>query len=339
MSDDSLCSKNTPDFVCMGFQKCGTTTLYKIFKQHPQVVLCRDVKEPMYYRIPRIVQLIGRGHKFYCSRYFGHVAADDLRLKGEINAGLTFTDCAEKFAKNYPPDVKMIFIMREPVSRCFSSYKYFLAKGFLPAADVNYDLVHGHSKGFDHYVHKVLGDDRKRSKIMDQRLRYLVFSQSNYATCIREYLQYYPKENMRFVIFEEFIQDEHAALRGLYDFIGLDDCEEIDYKAKANEGKNRPSSAFWAECFKIVKAFNYAFYEFFHLNKFAPRFYRVYNSFYKWVKRRCMVRDFDTGGILPETREYIQGYLKEEMEDLEKITERDLSGIWGYRTGSADAIK
>ena len=29
------------DFVCVGFPKCGTTTLYGVLKQHPQISLDR----------------------------------------------------------------------------------------------------------------------------------------------------------------------------------------------------------------------------------------------------------------------------------------------------------
>ena len=31
--------KKNPDFVCIGFQKCGTTTLYDLLKQHANIYL------------------------------------------------------------------------------------------------------------------------------------------------------------------------------------------------------------------------------------------------------------------------------------------------------------
>ena len=40
--------KKRPDFICIGFQKCGTTSLYDLLKQHPNVYLTEDVKEPMF---------------------------------------------------------------------------------------------------------------------------------------------------------------------------------------------------------------------------------------------------------------------------------------------------
>lgn len=51
--------KKNPDFVCIGFQKCGTTTLYDLLKQHANIYLTEDVKEPMFYRVPGFRQILG----------------------------------------------------------------------------------------------------------------------------------------------------------------------------------------------------------------------------------------------------------------------------------------
>ena len=80
----------------------------------------------MYYRVLVIdaVPVLGR-EWFYEHRYWRHVKPGDDRLRGEINAGLTFSHCAHKIARDMPSDVKLLFMMREPVARAFSAYKYF----------------------------------------------------------------------------------------------------------------------------------------------------------------------------------------------------------------------
>ncbi len=315
-----------PEFLCMGFQKCGTTTLFELLDQHKDIVLSRDVKEPMYYRIPWIWLL---GHQaYYRKRYYGHVAADDPRLCGEINAGLTFTGCARKIAHDFPPETKLIFMMRNPVDRAYSSYKYFLARGFLPYGAVEDDQKYGHAMAFDRYVHDVLDDPVQESQIMKKRLKYLVFSQSRYAVCVGEYLRYFPKENMKFVFFEDFVEDERAVCEEIYDFIGVEEDPHLNYRVRANEGNRRAASSQSARKFEIVKGFNYAFYEFFAMRYWAPRLYNKFKSYYDRVRRKSLIPDTDKSTMLPQTRSYLERYFAEDVRGIEQLSGRSLAGIW-----------
>ncbi len=318
-----------PDFVCMGFQKCGTTTLYELLHQHPQIALCRDVKEPMYYRVP-IVSVIGRGKIFYKKRYFGHLAEDDPRLKGEVNAGLTFSGCAAKLKKNMSRDTKMIFMLRDPVGRSYSAYKYFLARGFLPTKAVEDDQRLGHAEGFDRYVHSVLDSPGQRGKIMKKRLKYLVLSQSNYAACMEEYFDTFDRENMKFVIFEEFVRDEHRACQEIYDFLGVDDVEGIHYGLVVNSGNERAVSAGKAHRYMVIKGMNYGLYEMLAMPYWAPRLYRFFRKHYDRFRAACLMPDDDNSKVLPETRAYLQEYFSEDVRRAEAITGRELRKIWGW---------
>ncbi len=161
-----------PQFICMGFQKSGTTTLFEILRQHPDIALCRDVKEPMYYRV-FVLRALG-GTWYYRKRYFGHLKTwgSETRMVGEINAGLTFTHCAQKLCHDLPPETKLIFMMREPVARTYSAYKYFLARGYMSEEVVRDDAENGHAAAFDRYVRSVLEDPEQRSEIMKKRLEY-----------------------------------------------------------------------------------------------------------------------------------------------------------------------
>jgi len=317
-----------PDFVCMGFQKCGTTTLFDLLKQHPDIVLCRDVKEPMFYRVP-FMHILGR--KYYRKRYFGHVPAGDGRLKGEINAGLTFNNCAKKLGRDMEPGTKMIFMIRDPVSRSYSAYKYFLARGFLPVGTIKDDIENGHAVSFDCYVRSVLERPGKRRRVMKSRLKYLVLSQSNYADCIEEYLNKFDLENMEFVVFEEFIKDQHKSCREVYAFLDVGDVTEIDYDMRLNEGKEKPLSPFWTRLFMVVRGMNHFFYDLCAMTHWAPGLYgRFYSGCYEKVRTKAMTEDTDRSGMMPETREYLQSYFEDDVKRTEKITGRSLRKLWGW---------
>ena len=315
-----------PSLVCLGFQKCGTTTLYEILRQHPGVALCRDVKEPMYLRVLGLTHI--GGGAYYEKRYFGHLADDDPRMPVEVNAGLTFTGCAEKVARYYPADTKLLFMMRNPVDRSFSAYRYFLARGFLPTSAVELDQREGHAAGFDAYVHSVLDDDELRGDVMRKRLKYLVFSQSRYATCIREYLRSFPVSQMHFAIFEEFVADQHAGMRRIYDFCGLDDADGIDYGVRGNCRREATSSAARSKRMQFMKGWCYGFHEFVAMGYWLPSFEHWFQGKYREYRSGTLVADHDDSKMLPETRAFLEEHYAEEVRDLEAILARDLSDVW-----------
>lgn len=317
-----------PEFICIGFQKCGTTTLYDLLRQHRGIVLTSDVKEPMIYREDFFYKLLG-GKQWYEKRFFGSIAEDDKRLRGEVNAGLGLNGCAEKIGKDYSKDTKLIFMMRSPVDRAYSAYKYFLAEGFLPVHIMKIDRRNGHAEGFDNYVRYVLGSRTRRGEIMKHRQRYLVFSQGNYGTLINEYLEYFPKENMHFIFFEDFVKDEYAACLELYEFLGIENDPAIHYGLKSNEGNIRARNSAWSKAGYCDMGVYYCLYEFMDCSHRHPGIYKVYRTkIHEPLQNRCMVKETDSGAVLPETRELLERYYAPEVREASEITGRDLQKIW-----------
>ncbi len=313
-----------PDFFCIGFQKSGTTTLYELVRQRRDVVLCRDIKEPMYYRVKGLRALGGK--RFYRWRYFGHVTENDKRLCGEINAGLAFTGCARKLCRDFSPETKLIFMMRNPVDRAYSSYRYFLARGFLPVHTVRDDMKRGHAKAFDRYVHEILDHPARRRQIMKKRLKYLVFSQSSYGTSIQEFMGHF--KNRKFILFEDFIRNEKQGCREIDEFLGLAFDETIDYTVRVNEGSERAVSPWRSKCLLIAKGCKHILREFVYMQHWAPRLYEHFLHFYGKIRGACLAPDYDKSEVLPGTREYLEQYFAGEVGMVEQLLGRDLSGIW-----------
>ncbi len=313
-----------PSFLCIGFQKCGTTTLFDLLEQHRGIALPRDVKEPMFYRAPAAFRY--GGSRYYQWRYFSHIQPDDKRLVGEVNAGLSFNHCAHLLKEHFPPETKLIFMMRNPVNRAWSAYKFFVALGFLPMSVTKDDLARGHAAAFDRYVRQVLGDPKQREKIMQRRLKYLVFSQGNYDTCIGEFDDYFPDK--KYILFEEFIRDQKGVCEELYDFLGVEPDESIRYGIKANETHRAAVSPFRAWLRKIIKGGDYFFDELIGMHCWAPPVYGAYHKLTRHLYHTCTKEDTDKSKMLPETRQLLEDYYRGEKERLEKRMQRDLSDIW-----------
>ena len=64
-----------PNVLCVGFAKCGTTTMYDIMKQHPDIYLS-NIKEPIYYGSKNLEQ--NKGFNWYLNRYYAKSISEIL---------------------------------------------------------------------------------------------------------------------------------------------------------------------------------------------------------------------------------------------------------------------
>ncbi len=313
-----------PSFICIGFQKCGTTTLFDLLRQHPGLVFPRGVKEPMYYRIPGVRRLWGKDG--YEKRYFGDVPPGDGRLPGEINAGLSFSGCAEKLKRDFSPETKLIFMMRDPADRCYSAYKYFLARGFLPLSVARDDLENGHAAAFGRYVRSVLLSPARRGAIMEKRMKYLCFSQGNYAALMEELIPYFP--HFRCILFEEFVRNQEGTCKSLYEFLGVPPDERVTYGLRSNEGNLRLAGPVRARLSEWCKGADYFQDEVLDLSRHLPALSRGYAAFTRRVQARCMKPDPDRSKMDGETRSLLQDYYRPEKDRTAALLGRSLDEIW-----------
>ncbi|WP_335949647.1 sulfotransferase [Salipiger bermudensis] len=185
MSTDA---KLLPDFIIIGAMKCGTTTLYRYLALHPEIDMSRD-KETDFFVAEKNW---GKGLGWY-SNQFTH--AD--RVRGEASPNYTkcrdFPGVAQRISETCP-DVKLIYIVREPVSRAESQFRHsFIMEG------LESDL-----QGFE--------DSRQYAHILDS---------SHYARQVEEYLRFFPKEAFLFLDFDELRRDPQGVMNKVTDHVGV----------------------------------------------------------------------------------------------------------------------
>lgn len=111
-----------PDFIIPGEAKCGTSSLYHYLTQHPRIRRA-DVKEPNNF-------LDYGGSPLLCRQHY------DLAWHRWTGA-LTGEASAEYFSKPRVapviaaalPDVKVVILLRNPVTRAFSDHQMFFKDG------------------------------------------------------------------------------------------------------------------------------------------------------------------------------------------------------------------
>jgi hypothetical protein len=121
----------TPDFLIVGAQRCGTTSMFKTLVQHPQVA------RPF---LRKGVHYFDKHYDAGPGWYRGHfplTASSRLRrpgggrpLTGESSPYYMFHPlAAERIARDLP-EVRLVVMLRDPVERAYSGHSHELGKGF-----------------------------------------------------------------------------------------------------------------------------------------------------------------------------------------------------------------
>ena len=102
-----------PQFLGLGVQKGGTTTLQRLLEQHPQVWLPPE-KELHFFSLH-----YARGLQWYSDCF---VDANVNQSCGEITPYYIFHPHAAQRIAEVLPDARLIVVLRDPVERCLSQY-------------------------------------------------------------------------------------------------------------------------------------------------------------------------------------------------------------------------
>ena len=210
-----------PNFLCVGAQKAGTTTLYDILIQHPQIYL-PDIKETKFFN-ERYDKGIGFYEQFFSS-YKGE------KVIGEIDPDYMFFEVnsvATRIYKHLGKDLKLIFMLRNPVDRAYSQYWMNVRRGI-------------EKEPFDKAI--ALESQRIRKNLFSKH-NFSYISRGQYASQIKIFLEFFPIENMFFIIFEEdFIKNREKTIKNLLEFLDVEDVE-LNLNIKSNSA-NMPKIKF-----------------------------------------------------------------------------------------------
>ncbi|MEX2596288.1 MAG: sulfotransferase [Salibacteraceae bacterium] len=103
-------------FIIIGAQRSGTTLLYELMDRHPEVCMARPVRpEPKYFLNEQVSK------EEYLSGYFTHRLSSHRFLGEKSTSYYEFPEVAHRIHAVLP-DVKLIFLARNPVDRALSNY-------------------------------------------------------------------------------------------------------------------------------------------------------------------------------------------------------------------------
>lgn len=203
-----------PNFLIIGAARCGTTALYEYLDQHPAVFMS-EPKEPHFFAFEgQAVNFRGAGD----DRMINRAAvtslpqyrrlfrrANDAHAVGEASVSYLYYERAIEGIRRHVPNARLICMLRDPADRAFSAYAYMRSRLFEPVDTFEAALAAEPSRMADHWHH-----------IWHYR------NQGFYAAQVERYLAAFPREQIRFYLFDEFRSDPSGVVSDALEFIGVD---------------------------------------------------------------------------------------------------------------------
>lgn len=129
-----------PSVIIVGAQRAGTTTLFRVLADHPQVRRPTFTKGTRYFESG-----YHRGPRWYRAHF--PIAFGD-HITFESNGYYSFHPLAAERIGRDLPGVRVVMMVRDPVERAFSAYKHALARGletesFEAALELESDRIAG----------------------------------------------------------------------------------------------------------------------------------------------------------------------------------------------------
>ncbi len=180
------------DFAIIGAERAGTTSLYKYLQQHCSICMS-EVKEPGYFAYNRDWNSgLDDYHRLY-SPTCG-------QLCGEASTMYTWFPDYPQTSRSlfgYNPDLKLIYLIRNPVSRMISQLTMWIAWGVIKNDTTQ--LIHNP----------------------------VFVNRSRYWLQLRQYLQYFSTKQIYIVISEELFANPNPELDRLYKFLDVQEHNSI----------------------------------------------------------------------------------------------------------------
>lgn len=225
-----------PDFMIIGAAKSGTTSMHMYLGQHPEVFF-PEFKEPNYFALtgetlpkkgpapPKVIQALIYSRSItdfdrYESIFDG---AGEGRKLGEASVRYLYFPKAAGRIREKVPDVRCVAILRDPVARLYSHYcmnvQYLIEPLSLRDALDQEEARIADGWGWDwHYA-----------------------AVGSYADQVERYFETLGRDQVKVMLYDDFVADPQAAFAEVCRFVGIDDGFRPDM-SKRGKVASRPRS-------------------------------------------------------------------------------------------------
>lgn len=201
--------RTVPDFFYAGTAKCGTTSIYEALKEHPQVFM-PDRKLLDYFS-----DRYDEDREWYLSHFED---AHPHQVVGEASPYIHQADVAAKRMHAHAPEAKLVFSVRDPVDRAYSEFRHDRQRG----------------RWEDIW-------DKSFAEVLETPRGAFYLEKGQYIEPLETFLEYYDREDVHLIVFEEFADAFHEAMSDVFRFL---DVPQADIEEASTNPTREPRTRF-----------------------------------------------------------------------------------------------
>ena len=210
------------DWCCVGAQKAGTSTLYRLLRDHPQIVIPSSKEDPIFDADVSVEQV-----QRYLDDRFGGV--------GDAHCGTVtpqYLSAPETAARmhGFVPNARIVVLLRDPVTRAFSHHQMSTLRGL-------------ESRSFDVAVADQLSilDTGRPIDLNSEIDSYVV--RGNYAWLLADWFKLFGADNIHAVFSDDLDNATIATVERVQRFLGVDPLvpDDAGFRFNANPPPHRLS--------------------------------------------------------------------------------------------------
>ncbi|MFW5968753.1 MAG: sulfotransferase family protein [Persicimonas sp.] len=323
--DELVDRDQLPDFIIGGAMKSGTSSLRNVLREHPDIFI--PPHEIHFFNVDEVDQ---EGEHFihlkdgwvdhdweadfeeYLAWYRTQFsdAREDQVIGEDTTTYLPSRKAPERIARLLP-DVKLIFSLRDPVDRTYS-----------------------------HYWHRVrTGREVHDFETALEKNTAGLFRRSFYRESLERYLEHFDRDQIRVVLFEEYIESPQRVIDELCEFIGVEAIIDVEQTRSHSNRSTLPLHPNIRRAANWLRQWTPSMWFADHLPKMpggAPQCYRHMRSheiaahvlaagvdrILEWLPR------VGYPPIEADTRVFLENVFIRENVDLSDLIGRDLASHW-----------
>ncbi|QNL20598.1 sulfotransferase domain-containing protein [Hyphobacterium sp. CCMP332] len=205
-----------PSFLIVGAQKAGTSALFQYLSSHSEII-APPIKEMGYFSNDSLYKL--RGHYYYHTNFPKPHQINKNQITFEATPEYLYhPECAKRIF-NYDPKIKIIILLREPVSRAYSAWTMYH----------NFHLSRNHFKLED----KRTFEEAIQNELMNiesvnwYRDPYGYLRRGIYYDQVNNYLKVFPKDQIMILESNYYKLNVELVHKEILNFIGIDNKQKL----------------------------------------------------------------------------------------------------------------
>lgn len=283
------------DLAIIGAQKAGTTSLKNYLGEHPEVATHPHVEFSHFQRDEEFEKGF---ENTFSSNFPGYKNGKKILIK---NAGMYHNRLALQRLKEHNPNCKIVFLLRNPVSRAYSSYRM--------------EKFYGEKKPFDHIINVIEENDTQ------DRFFRIFIQLGQYIDFLKYIYSLFPENQVKLIVYENFKKNPSGFCREIFEWLKIDPFFNPNTKVIHNKSGRERSRVFGAFLFQMRQKDN-------PIKNFAKGIL-PYHWFSLIRNKLIQLNKKEEAGqsIGKKTEKSLYSYYEHFNKELEKRTELDLS-LW-----------